>query len=180
MLRRLLSIAAFASFFAASHAAVREYNFTIGWLTRNPDGLQDRPVIGINDQWPIPHITADVGDRIVVNVKNNLGNQSTSLHFHGIFQKDTPYADGPAQVTQCAILPGLSLTYNFTVDQPGRISPRACKLASLLTAVLTAFFQGPIGTTAIPCRSTRMDSGGPLSSTTQIRHSRTSTTKSSS
>jgi iron transport multicopper oxidase len=95
------------------------YDFNITWTTSNPDGAFDRPTIGINNKWPIPPITANVGDRIVVNVFNQLGNESTSLHFHGLFQNGTSYMDGPSTVTQCAIPPGAGLTYNFTVEQPG-------------------------------------------------------------
>lgn len=92
------------------------YDFKIGWLTANPDGAKARPVMGINGQWPIPHITADVGDRVIVNVVNELGNQSTSLHFHGLYQNGTTHMDGPAGVTQCPIAPGASFTYDFEVS----------------------------------------------------------------
>lgn len=92
------------------------YDFKIGWVTANPDGVKARPVIGINGQWPIPQITADVGDRVIVNVVNELGNQSTSLHFHGLFQNGTTHMDGPASVTQCPIAPGASFTYDFEVS----------------------------------------------------------------
>ncbi|KAK0389312.1 hypothetical protein NLU13_2887 [Sarocladium strictum] len=104
---------------SVSHAATVKYDFTVGWVTANPDGAFDRPVIGINGQWPIPTIDANVGDNIVIDVHNNLGNQSTSLHFHGLFMNGTTHMDGPAQVSQCPILPGESMTYNFTINQPG-------------------------------------------------------------
>lgn len=100
---------------SVSHAATVKYDFTVGWVTANPDGAFDRPVIGINGQWPIPTIDANVGDNIVIDVHNNLGNQSTSLHFHGLFMNGTTHMDGPAQVSQCPILPGESMTYKFTV-----------------------------------------------------------------
>jgi len=77
----------------------------------------ERPTIGINGEWPIPRIEATIGDRIIVNVINQLGNQSTSLHFHGLFQNGTTMMDGPVGVSQCAIPPGASFTYNFTVSQ---------------------------------------------------------------
>lgn len=96
-------------------AATRTYDFTVGWVTRNPDGLQPRPVIGINGQWPIPRIEATVGDRLVVHLHNQLGNQSTSLHFHGLYQNGTNEMDGVVGVTQCGIPHGSSFTYNFTV-----------------------------------------------------------------
>lgn len=92
------------------------YDFKIGWLTANPDGVKARPVIGINGQWPIPIITANVGDRVIVNVENDLGNQSTSLHFHGLYQNGTTDMDGPAGVTQCPIPPGATFTYDFEVS----------------------------------------------------------------
>ncbi|EAW12290.1 multicopper oxidase [Aspergillus clavatus NRRL 1] len=99
--------------------ATLTYDFNITWVRSNPDGAYERPTIGINGQWPLPAITAHVGDRIVVNVWNQLGNQSTSLHFHGLFMKGSPHMDGPEQVTQCAIPPGSQFVYNFTVEQPG-------------------------------------------------------------
>lgn len=99
-----------------AHAATVTYDFNITWVTANPDGLLNRPVIGINDQWPLPYITATVGDRVVVNVLNQLGNETTSLHFHGIYQNGTTEMDGVVGVSQCPIQPGGSFTYNFTVS----------------------------------------------------------------
>ncbi|KAI1110157.1 Cupredoxin [Nemania sp. NC0429] len=100
-------------------AATVTYDFTVGWVRANPDGAFERPTIGINGQWPIPRIEANVGDNVVVHVTNQLGNQTTSLHFHGLFMNGTVHMDGPVQVTQCAIPPGGSFTYNFTINQPG-------------------------------------------------------------
>ncbi|KAL9621662.1 MAG: hypothetical protein Q9160_003915 [Pyrenula sp. 1 TL-2023] len=101
------------------HAATRVYDFELGWVRANPDGQFERPTIGINGQWPIPRIEATVGDRLVVNVNNQLGNQTASLHFHGIFQNGTTEMDGSAGVSHCPIPAGSRFTYNFTVDQPG-------------------------------------------------------------
>ncbi|KAF2084929.1 multicopper oxidase [Saccharata proteae CBS 121410] len=100
-------------------ASTVTYDFNVTWLYANPDGLATRPVIGINNEWPIPAISVVKGDRVIVNVNNQLGNESTSLHFHGLFQNGTNHMDGPVQVTQCGISPGSSFTYNFTVDQIG-------------------------------------------------------------
>lgn len=91
------------------------YDFNVTWVSSNPDGAHERPTIGINGQWPLPAITANVGDRIIVNVLNQLENQTTSLHFHGLFMKNATHMDGPAQVSQCGIPPGSSFQYNFTV-----------------------------------------------------------------
>ncbi|KKP07711.1 iron transport multicopper oxidase FET3 precursor [Trichoderma harzianum] len=111
--------ALFAASLGLASAATVNYDFNITWVTANPDGAFARPVIGINNQWPIPRIEANVGDRIVVNVNNQLGNQSTSLHFHGLFMNGTTHMDGPVGVSQCDIPPGHSFKYDFTIDQPG-------------------------------------------------------------
>ncbi|KAJ9150004.1 Multicopper oxidase [Pleurostoma richardsiae] len=102
---------------AAAETVIRDFN--LGWVIANPDGAFDRPTIGVNGQWPLPLLTATVGDRLVLNVHNNLGNASTSLHFHGFFQKGTNHMDGAVGVTQCAIPPGESFTYEIKFDQPG-------------------------------------------------------------
>ncbi|EEB99853.1 hypothetical protein MPER_00360, partial [Moniliophthora perniciosa FA553] len=61
-----------------------------------------------------------------LNVVNNLNVpdqtmlQSTSIHWHGFFQRTTQWADGPAFVTQCPIVKGDSFLYEFPVaDQAG-------------------------------------------------------------
>lgn len=95
-------------------AATVTYNWDIGWVTAAPDGFQ-RQVIGINGQWPCPLIEATVGDTVVVKLTNNLGTQSTSLHFHGISQIGSNIMDGPSAVTQCPIPPGSTFTYSFKV-----------------------------------------------------------------
>lgn len=117
-----MALASLASFLPAIQAATVTHDFNITWVTANPDGAFDRPTIGINGKWPIPQIDADIGDRIIINVNNQLGNQSTSLHFHGLFMNGTTHMDGPSQVTQCPILPGHSFTYNFTVSTGQKIS----------------------------------------------------------
>ena len=93
----------------------KTFNFNITWVNANPDGQFDRRTIGINNQWPLPLIEVNKGDRLIVNVENGLGDQPTGLHFHGLFQNGTNYADGPVGVTQCPIEPGQKMTYDFTV-----------------------------------------------------------------
>ena len=92
------------------------YDFDIGWVTANPDGLFDRPTIGINGQWPIPRIEADVGDRIIIHANNQLGNRTTSLHFHGLYMNGSAHMDGPVGSSQCAIPSGHSMTYDFNAS----------------------------------------------------------------
>lgn len=102
-----------------SNAAVVEYNWNITWVTANPDNAFSRPTMGINGQWPLPVVQVNKGDRLVVHVDNQLGNETTSIHFHGMYQNGTTEMDGVVGVTQCDIAPGSSFTYNFTVGQVG-------------------------------------------------------------
>lgn len=106
----VLSLALSAS---SALAATVNLNWDITWVRANPDSQFPRAVIGINNQWPCPTIEANRGDRIVIQVTNRLGNETTGLHFHGIRQFGSNSMDGPAQVTQCAIPPDAVFTYDF-------------------------------------------------------------------
>jgi iron transport multicopper oxidase len=104
-----------------SQAEVVTYDFNITWVRANPDGAFERPTIGINNAWPLPVMRGTVGDQVIVNVDNQLGNQTTTLHFHGLFMNGTTEMDGPAQVTQCGIPAGSKFTYNFTVSSKSMV-----------------------------------------------------------
>ncbi|KAK0720635.1 Cupredoxin [Lasiosphaeris hirsuta] len=102
----------------AARAATVTYNFTATWVWAAPDGV-GRPLVGINGQWPCPTIEANVGDTVVVHLSNELGNQTTGLHWHGINQVSTEDMDGPSGVTQCPVPPGSFIKYEFVVDVAG-------------------------------------------------------------
>jgi FtsP/CotA-like multicopper oxidase with cupredoxin domain len=57
--------------------------------------------------------------RIEVNVMNNLTDEGTALHWHGILQTGTPWFDGVPSVSQCPIPPGGTLVYRFRADLYG-------------------------------------------------------------
>lgn len=90
------------------------YDWSIDWVTASPDGYS-RPVIGINGKWPCPQIDVDLNDRLVVTIHNNLGNESTGLHWHGINQYGHATMDGSAGAAQCPVPPNSSFTYDFPV-----------------------------------------------------------------
>lgn len=74
----------------------------------------------IVDAWtyngivPGPQMHVDIGDRVEVEVINDLP-MATDLHIHGINVPNT--MDGVAPVTQDLIQPGESFTYEFTTDE---------------------------------------------------------------
>ncbi|EGN96947.1 laccase [Serpula lacrymans var. lacrymans S7.3] len=88
-----------------------------------PDGFERSATLA-GGTFPGPIIKANIGDHFSVNVHNQLVDNSmpkvTSIHWHGIFQHGTSYADGTSSVTQCPITANHSFQYNFDVpDQSG-------------------------------------------------------------
>jgi FtsP/CotA-like multicopper oxidase with cupredoxin domain len=69
-----------------------------------------------NRQVPGPRIRVTQGDRVRINVANDLP-EPTTVHWHGLVLPNE--MDGPAHVTQDPIEPGDSFTYEFTVTEPG-------------------------------------------------------------
>jgi iron transport multicopper oxidase len=67
-----------AGLIPAANADTVTYDWNIGWTTANPDGQAERRVIGINGQWPIPLLNITKGDRVVVNLHNQVGLHSDS------------------------------------------------------------------------------------------------------
>lgn len=85
-----------------------------------PDGYS-RPAVLAGGTFPGPLIAAQKGDHFHINVINQLYdtsmNTSTSIHWHGIFQHQSNWADGTAFVTQCPIQPNGSFLHSFVVPQ---------------------------------------------------------------
>lgn len=69
-----------------------------------------------NRQVPGPRIRITEGDRIRINVTNNLS-EPTSVHWHGLILPNE--MDGPADITQEPIEPGQTYVYEFTTQQSG-------------------------------------------------------------
>ncbi len=69
-----------------------------------------------NGQVPGPQMRVREGDRVRVNLTNNLP-ESTSIHFHGLELPNDQ--DGVPFITQPPVKPGESYTYEFTVPNAG-------------------------------------------------------------
>ncbi|XP_008792257.2 laccase-3-like [Phoenix dactylifera] len=72
-------------------------------------------IITVNGQFPGPTLEVKNGDTLVISVVNR-ARYNVTLHWHGVRQMRTAWADGPEMVTQCPIRPGGSYTYRFTVE----------------------------------------------------------------
>ncbi|QRV76916.1 Multicopper oxidase [Ceratobasidium sp. AG-Ba] len=102
-----------ADFVITNVPATRTYDWVVATATGSPDGYY-RPMLVVNGQYPGPLIEANEGDTIIVNVQNDMS-VGTTIHWHGMYQKGTPWMDGPAGITQCPIPAGSSFTYEFTI-----------------------------------------------------------------
>ncbi|XP_009388612.2 laccase-4-like [Musa acuminata AAA Group] len=98
---------------AQQNGIVRHYKFDIQMadVTRL---CYTKSIITVNGQYPGPTIFARDGDRVIVNVVNHVRDNVT-IHWHGVRQLLSGWADGPAYVTQCPIQSGQSYVYNFTI-----------------------------------------------------------------
>ncbi|KAG8704109.1 hypothetical protein FRC08_002443 [Ceratobasidium sp. 394] len=85
--------------------------------TISPDG-NPRGAWLINGQTPGPHLEFDEGDEAHIRVINK-GFEPTSLHWHGIEQKGTPWSDGVPGLTQYPIQVGEEFLYQFSITQHG-------------------------------------------------------------
>ncbi|KAL2611240.1 hypothetical protein R1flu_022932 [Riccia fluitans] len=102
----------------AVQGAVKHYDWTIDYDFWSPDCVE-KLIISINGQYPGPTIDATVGDTIIVKIHNKLPTESVVIHWHGIRQRGTPWADGAAFVSQCPVAPEDEYTYQFVVDNAG-------------------------------------------------------------
>ncbi|CAN1744806.1 LAC12, partial [Linum perenne] len=71
-------------------------------------------VMTVNGMYPGPTLEIKNGDTLSVKVINK-GKYNITIHWHGVRQMRTGWADGPEFVTQCPIRPGGSYTYRFTI-----------------------------------------------------------------
>ncbi|KAF8175455.1 Cupredoxin [Mycena galopus ATCC 62051] len=110
----------FFSAFAGTHAAGPSGSLEIVNKAVSPDGFS-RSAVLVDGEFPGPLITAKKGDRFQLNVVDKLTEPDmltdTSIHWHGLCQKHTNWADG---VSWNALSTGHSFLYDFeTGDQAG-------------------------------------------------------------
>ncbi|KAL6603910.1 hypothetical protein ACP70R_044271 [Stipagrostis hirtigluma subsp. patula] len=96
----------------------RRFTWNVEYVMWAPD-CQQSVMIGINGKFPGPTITANAGDLIQVEVTKSLHTEGLVIHWHGIKQIGTPWADGTASISQCPINGGETFTYEFVADKPG-------------------------------------------------------------
>ncbi|KAL4896570.1 multicopper oxidase-domain-containing protein [Aspergillus ambiguus] len=93
-------------------------NWTVTAGSLRPDGVL-KQVYLINGIFPGPTLEARSGDVLMINVSNQLQDESFTIHWHGLHIENP--MDGVASVTQSTISPGSSFTYKIAIpsDQSG-------------------------------------------------------------
>ncbi len=97
--------------------AVHEFHFTAEAFAGHPDG-RSKKMWGYNRQFPGPEIRVQEGDLIRVHVKNELP-VPTSIHWHGMKQRNNWRMDGVTPVSHVPIEPGDIFTYEFVAEPAG-------------------------------------------------------------
>lgn len=110
----LIILLACSTRYASAQQLVR-YALHITDTTVNFTG-KERRAIAVNGQIPMPTLTFSEGDTAEIVVYNHL-QESTSLHWHGVFLPNRE--DGVPWLTQLPIAPGATYTYRFPVIQNG-------------------------------------------------------------
>lgn len=82
------------------------------------DGIA-RSITVVNRMMPGPTIEVCQNDLVVVDVKNHLLGESTTMHWHGMHMKENPYMDGVPHITQCPISPHSTFRYSFKAENSG-------------------------------------------------------------
>ncbi|MBO6519899.1 MAG: multicopper oxidase domain-containing protein [Rhodospirillales bacterium] len=96
-------------------ASAGEYSLTVDRVTIDT-GDFTRKGIGYNGASPGPVLRFKEGEDVVINVTNNLSEQ-TSIHWHGLI---LPYEqDGVPGISYPGIAPGETFTYRFPIVQSG-------------------------------------------------------------
>ncbi|KAI0178702.1 putative multicopper oxidase [Hypoxylon sp. FL1284] len=96
----------------------RTYDLTVTKETAAPDGVEVELLL-VNSQFPGPLIECNWGDSLEITVRNNISDEGTSIHWHGLLQKGTPWMDGAPGITQCPIAPGSCYTYRYKPELYG-------------------------------------------------------------
>lgn len=73
---------------------------TVTNTTCNPDGSRQRTCLLINNSMPGPTIIGNWGDIFEITVRNQMQNNGTSFHWHGLRQLNSNTEDGVSTFTQ--------------------------------------------------------------------------------
>ena len=83
------------------------------------DGRTYRLYIAVNGRIPGPTLIVTEDQIVQVDVINRLTSEGVTIHWHGMYQRRTPWMDGVASLSQIPIVPGGSFRYIFKASPAG-------------------------------------------------------------
>ncbi|GAA0145124.1 oxidase [Lithospermum erythrorhizon] len=110
----LIGLILFITLVKPALGSTRRYNFEIK-LQKVNRLCQEKSIVTVNGQFPGPQITAVEGDRLIITVINHV-EYNVTIHWHGIRQVRSAWADGTAYITQCPIQTGQKFVYDFSTE----------------------------------------------------------------
>ena len=115
-----------------------------------------------NGQIPGPTIKADLGDKVRIVLNNELDDEPTTLHLHGMIVPND--MDGVPAINQDAVLPGDSFNYEFTVRNTGSNMYHSHFMADTQVpgGLLGAFIVGDAKDPKVDVDTTMVLNDGPL------------------
>ncbi|KID96727.1 laccase, partial [Metarhizium majus ARSEF 297] len=125
----------------SSWAAKVEKTLRFTWEKGAPNG-QSREMIYTNGQFPGPSLLLDEDDDVEITVHNDM-NRNVTVHWHGLAQEGTPWADGVMGLSQKPILPGESFVYKFKASPAGTHWYHSHERMSLVDGLHGAMFIKP-------------------------------------
>lgn len=96
----------------------KRFNLVITKADINFDG-HAQPAFAINGKTPGEAIEVNWGDMVSITVTNNLPDNATTIHWHGVRQIGSNDQDGVPGVTECAVAPGQTRTYTWHASTYG-------------------------------------------------------------
>ncbi|XP_017770701.1 PREDICTED: laccase-like [Nicrophorus vespilloides] len=73
----------------------------------------------LNRMMPGPQIEVCMGDTVLVTLFNDMPDVATTIHWHGMHQREMPWMDGVPFVSQCPIQPNNIFRYRFKANPSG-------------------------------------------------------------
>ena len=125
------------------------FTIDLTWAPTDPSKGISRNAILTNGSLPGPPLKLKVGDCVDFVVNNNLP-EETAIHFHGIRQNGTPWADGVPGVSVYAIQPGTSYMYQWTAEESGNYFYHAHYKGQMMDGLYGAIIIAPADNAQTP------------------------------
>lgn len=128
------------------------FTIDVTWGQINPTGAGPRAAILSNGTSPGPPLKMKLGECVDFLVINHL-DVETGVHFHGIQQSKTPWADGVPGLSQYAIQAGDSYMYRWTAEEVGSYFYHSHYKGQLMDGLFGAIFIMPSDSEPTPFKA---------------------------